>query len=206
MMWILIAVLVIIGISSLIRCSWILARATIFLSLFHSLLYLIVSLLCTVEVSYLLKTYEISSYKNSLFDKYKDSFYYECLVITKNNDICSKARDVNIAYGEMSSDKTIAQCSILSLMGFTLTSYIRVSEKAWNSYNEFQKEEVIYHELGHCALERGHDDTMIKSTLGPIEIEFPKSIMYPYILNDFDYKFLKKYYMVELFLPYIGEK
>lgn len=47
---------------------------------------------------------------------------------------------------------------------------IEISKTSWDSMNHEQREQVIYHELGHCVLNKGHDDTMLVDSC-------PKSIM-----------------------------
>lgn len=68
---------------------------------------------------------------------------------------------------------------------------IQINQTAWNNYEEFNKEEVIFHELGHCILDRDHDTNLIT------EYEIPKSIMYPYVL-DRVYDDYRSYYLEEL--------
>lgn len=54
-----------------------------------------------------------------------------------------------------------------------------------------ERELVMFHELGHCVLDRDHDETLIRGK--------PKSIMYPYMNPVFpEYKKHRDYYVKEL--------
>ena len=48
----------------------------------------------------------------------------------------------------------------------------------WSTYSSAIKRVVIYHELGHCLLQRSHDDTLIVDSMGLV---VPKSFMFPYV-------------------------
>lgn len=42
------------------------------------------------------------------------------------------------------------------------TQSIRVNQKFWDTFTEHCREQLIYHELGHCVLDRGHShDKMV---------------------------------------------
>jgi hypothetical protein len=45
-------------------------------------------------------------------------------------------------------------------------------KETWPTYSDSEKEELVFHELGHCVLDRDHDSTKIDG--------MPMSIMYPY--------------------------
>lgn len=60
----------------------------------------------------------------------------------------------------------------------------------WSMISDSQKEELMYHELGHCAMDLDHDESVLSNNC-------PVSIMYPY---TFDYCYLNYtgYYKEEL--------
>jgi len=69
----------------------------------------------------------------------------------------------------------------------------------WKESNLPEKEELIFHELGHCVLDREHDEKQIPGG-GFLSWESrPKSIMYPYTLFYDDYTFNRAEYLKELF-------
>lgn len=75
------------------------------------------------------------------------------------------------------------------------TPRILVNSNIWFEFSEIEQEAIMFHELGHCILNLGHDTTMI--TLGGDYI--PRSIMYPYSQSDQIYLDHWDYYVNELF-------
>lgn len=78
-------------------------------------------------------------------------------------------------------------------------SEILVNPFFWNNknYPDSDREELIFHELGHCVLNRIHDSRTVKSLDSPTQI--PISIMNPYHLGRILYESNYNYYMKELF-------
>ncbi len=77
---------------------------------------------------------------------------------------------------------------------------IQIDPGFWNNTNvsDARRKALIYHELGHCILNRGHDDAYIPSaTYGSI----PRSIMNSYLRYELAYPDLQPYYINELFHP-----
>ena len=69
---------------------------------------------------------------------------------------------------------------------------ILIRESSWNTFSNSQREILIFHELGHCHLDRDHKDTTYKS----IDLSVMKSLL----INQFDYQTYFPEYMEELFL------
>ena len=71
---------------------------------------------------------------------------------------------------------------------------VTVSEKWYkqNHNNYFAVRQLIEHELGHCALDRGHIEEIDANSK-------PVSIMYPYTFSDKYYQDNHEYYLDELF-------
>lgn len=82
----------------------------------------------------------------------------------------------------------LAQCRMYSVF----TPLIVVSKKYWVTMSETEREMVMFHELGHCILNRGHNENLKEPNI-------PESIMYPYIFSSDVYLFLKSNYILELF-------
>lgn len=92
--------------------------------------------------------------------------------------------------------------------------YIVIDETFFDRENDATKEALIYHELGHCVLSRGHTDGcrdadgLVQSVIqvyhellgvwGVESCPFPTSIMYP-MLSMKDYEENREYYLQELF-------
>lgn len=72
---------------------------------------------------------------------------------------------------------------------------IVVDKRFWDQASPMEREMVVFHELGHCALNRPH-----KTALDPWGRQI--SLMYPSIFNPMMYRSNREYYINELFNPY----
>jgi hypothetical protein len=68
-----------------------------------------------------------------------------------------------------------------------------VLKSFWDSSTQARREQIIFHELGHCILSRSHTSNKDSG-------EEPLSIMYPTIFDDYHYTLNHSYYIHELFL------
>ena len=75
--------------------------------------------------------------------------------------------------------------------GERLNLNVEIDPIFWQEATDTEKEVLIFHELGHCVLNRDHDEDII------LEYEIPKSIMYP-VIFDSPYKNNRSYYVDEL--------
>lgn len=74
----------------------------------------------------------------------------------------------NIYFTNMMDDSFAGYCA--PLVGIFL------SKEKWNTYGKYQRLELVYHEMGHCALGYGHgDDDSIMSPTMHSEEEIEKS-------------------------------
>lgn len=74
---------------------------------------------------------------------------------------------------------------------------VKIDYKEWVQMNVGQQEELIYHELGHCSLDKEHDNEMIVFDDGI----YPKSIMHQESLSPEEgrhYIKYRQYYIDEL--------
>jgi len=55
---------------------------------------------------------------------------------------------------------------------------IRINKEFWDGYSYEQKEQLIYHELGHCVFNKGHDNTTRDNC--------PHSIMRSYMFSEYE--------------------
>ena len=76
------------------------------------------------------------------------------------------------------------------------TPVVSINPNYWYSMTHDLQESLVYHELGHCLLGRGHTTAMFKA---PDGTEQPVSIMYPNSTVVVEYGILKSYYIQELF-------
>lgn len=68
---------------------------------------------------------------------------------------------------------------------------IYVDHSFW-LYKEEYREQLIAHELGHCLLDKGHDDSVMYQVI-------PKTLMHTYVINASVYKYYRTYYFDQLF-------
>lgn len=86
--------------------------------------------------------------------------------------------NIEIKYSKL-PDNVIGLCYIYT----DGSSNIEIDEKAYKSYSYSGKQELIFHELGHCILNRSHLET--RYTWEGVSI--PTSIMYPFAFGEFWY-------------------
>ena len=98
----------------------------------------------------------------------------------------------------------IGQCSIWTT-NYGKIKHIQVDPTYWNDEitSEEQKIGLIFHEIGHCFLDRPHtEDKMFYTPQGfSFKVKIPSSIMYPYNFYSSFYEPLKSYYYTELINP-----
>lgn len=62
---------------------------------------------------------------------------------------------------------------------------VLVNEAKWNTLKEYQRKELIYHELGHCMLHRSHSKKVIYTDTAAVANTQNLSIMNPIMLSMF---------------------
>ena len=98
-------------------------------------------------------------------------------------------RHIPIYFADLQTG-TAGICHYLKFGDMVTWGYIEVDKENWESMTELQKENLIFHELGHCVLGRGHTEWQIPN-------ECPSSYMYKAVMSNYC---LEKYYY-----DYIGE-
>lgn len=79
--------------------------------------------------------------------------------------------DISIVFDNLDDD-TVGLC-IIRPGG----NKIIIDLKFWQKSKAHIREEVMYHELGHCAMGLDHDKSVFNNNC-------PKSIMYPYVMDS----------------------
>lgn len=111
-------------------------------------------------------------------------------------------------YGNSITDPSVSFSNLpfpqVGLCKLYSTGYweVVVDKTYWKTASHESRMGLILHELGHCVLKRGHDDSII--TDGADQV--PKSLMYPYNFYNKSYTFMWNYYSKELFNPGINIK
>lgn len=84
------------------------------------------------------------------------------------------------------TEAAAGQCVVNDQSGL----FIRIDPQYWSRASDLQKEFVVFHELGHCALGRAHQDlrdgsgyciSMMTSGLGPCTIHYSQATREQYI-------------------------
>jgi hypothetical protein len=73
------------------------------------------------------------------------------------------------------------------------TPVITLSQSAWDSSSDADREELVFHELGHCVLMKRHEAGLLR------ELGIPKSLMNPTKIDGSVYRQNKNYYLSSLF-------
>lgn len=96
-------------------------------------------------------------------------------------------------YFEELDDNIIGTCTIRPTKRL-----IKIDPSYWALVeDDLEREQLMFHELGHCVLNRGHDETL--TDLGPYH-DVPTSLMYPVAFAYYDYySGFHDHYMRELF-------
>lgn len=88
---------------------------------------------------------------------------------------------------------------------------IYINAKKWPILNYAQREAIMFHELGHCVLNRSHKDDVFEALVYEMKIStIYSSIMYPTVFSNGDignraYIRYYRYYLAELFKRPISE-
>lgn len=113
------------------------------------------------------------------FQPYVDQFNIEASKYGYYN----LTKDVSIEFGDTTEHAGICH---------TGSSLIDINATFWSHFNVVQKEILIFHELGHCAFGKNHNEQ--KDSFGN-----PVSIMYPIMLAANVYTNNRVNYINELF-------
>lgn len=118
---------------------------------------------------------------------YVDMFIYEAAQRGKHYTIDNLIMQVNNSF---SDTYALGTCELF------INPTIVLQENFFHNWGTaINKEQVVFHEFGHCLLGRGHNDTMIAHNGETIF----KSIMNSYMFNQYYYGTYRDYYLDELF-------
>jgi len=97
--------------------------------------------------------------------------------------------DLNIHFGSIEDPFVMGFCK----WGHSGTPEIVISFYHWDYITtDLEKESLVFHELGHCVLDRRHREDVLDNMA-------PASIMYPFALSHNVYYNNHQYYIEELF-------
>lgn len=113
---------------------------------------------------------------------------FEEAATSQGFDLGGRARTVAFEYVDIAKDTT-ALCHTDLLSG----PVIRINRANWEKRNDTDREVVFFHEMGHCALGRGHRDGQATNYMMPV------SLMNSDLVQGNLYKSKRSYYLDELF-------
>ena len=103
------------------------------------------------------------------FQPYVDKFF----------DYYGKTEEIIVEYTQ---DEDYAGVCYYWLIG---SNEIKINQKYWNNASDMQREQLIFHELGHCILNRDHDDSHVDIQ----GFMCPNSIMRSWAFNYFEIQY-----------------
>jgi hypothetical protein len=102
-----------------------------------------------------------------------------------------KVKDLIIQFGQVDADGESGGRGVCDVVTGQ-TPVITGSAEAWASSTDVEREELLFHELGHCVLGKRH--------VGGINDQgIPASLMNPYEIQGSIYTQFKSYYLANLF-------
>lgn len=118
---------------------------------------------------------------DSKLQKYVDEFTDESVKVNRKVDFT----DLTVRFSYEMEEDVLGQCVN------TRHPLVLINENPWYDQTETAQKIIMFHELGHCILNRKHVETWTNG--------IATSIMYPYVLADEMYIDNWYYYMHELF-------
>jgi hypothetical protein len=115
--------------------------------------------------------------------------------VSEFEKLCNCKVNIPIYFLKIQRESTIGLC-----FGFKqsiLFRYIVIDSEYWEKSDSYEREALVFHELGHCVLDKDHNSSMV-SFLYFLDHR-PKSIMHPY--SFYQYRYYRDDYIKELFTP-----
>ncbi len=131
---------------------------------------------------------------NPEFSVYVARFEQMGSVVGVNVDV----KSVTITFDDsLSGTNTLGVCRY---GGDSVVPQITINPQFWksSSVSNSAREQLMFHELGHCVLNRPHRTEVMKAS--DANANLPVSIMYPYHLKQVVYEGNYQNYLTELFL------
>lgn len=117
--------------------------------------------------------------------------YLTSLKFVTGFDFSDAASEVQISFSDELNASKLGRCSRYKVDNRIIGRVVRISTKWWPSMSEYSREQLIWHEMGHCMLDKGHEDFIYQASNGNI----PGSIMNSYHINQSVYLANKAYYI-----------
>ena len=102
--------------------------------------------------------------------------------------------EIPINFSDPIRPNSVGSCLTYYLDDEQQVNEIIIRKSWWQQADHITREILIFHELGHCALDRRHDTETIMQD----GVEIAKSVMYPYVISAAYYSKYRDYYLNEL--------
>jgi len=96
--------------------------------------------------------------------------------------------DIFIQFGVLEKQYVIGTC----YKGGGIVPTIVIEEDYWDNSTDLIREQLLFHELGHCVLDLDHNNTLNNGV--------PISLMHESVINEYWYKLYHDDYLNELFV------
>ena len=125
-----------------------------------------------------------------------DPVFYPFLA-TFQNYYNVKIRNTHVIFA--STNDIIAKTSGICSMATNQKNLIMINIDYWEESNVFGKEQLLFHELGHCVFNLDHDNSRIDISVDNSIESIPNSIMNQTSYgNGHYYPYLRQYYLEQL--------
>lgn len=135
-------------------------------------------LLCLTAVGCGKNTYQVDSQLQPYVDRFVAESNKVGKPVTVDNLIAS--------IGTIGTADWAGECS------YSSTPTITINQTYWSNFNDAEREQVMFHELGHCVLMRNHNNDV--DAYGT-----PVSVMFWEMVSDNTYSQHRGDWMIELF-------
>lgn len=126
---------------------------------------------------------------NPAFDTYIESFEEEARIMYLNDNFV--IGDIPINFGDTENVQFQGVCFLYP----NGDREVIVRKEWWDAVTEIKKETLIFHELGHCKLDRDHRNDSITHQ----SVIYQLSVMHENILNADQFSDYRPEYITELF-------
>jgi hypothetical protein len=128
---------------------------------------------------------------------YTNRFYQLSKIYLPQKRYMTPQSNIHVEFGDLGGNN-VGLCKRLFLKSDLVRPIITIDKKAWDRFSKTQKEQLMFHELGHCALGRLHTEETISFMPG---WDIGASLMHPYLdaVPTMFYSVYRKNYLEELF-------
>ena len=99
---------------------------------------------------------------------------------------------VPVSFGKLKKG-VAGTCYQITIEGVVDIAYIEINKRYWGKMSEKQKIQLIFHEFGHCVLDRDHVDWQTPN-------ECPSSFMHDCVISNYCLGKYFNVYLKEMFL------